>query len=28
MHQRQADTPYEGQYVTFGFTEGILLIRA
>jgi hypothetical protein len=24
MHQRQADTPYEGQYVTFGFTEGIL----
>lgn len=24
MHQRQAATPYEGQYVTFGFTEGIL----
>jgi CubicO group peptidase (beta-lactamase class C family) len=24
MHQRQADTPYEGQYVTFGFIEGIL----
>jgi len=24
MHRRQADTPYEGQYVTFGFTEGIL----
>jgi CubicO group peptidase (beta-lactamase class C family) len=22
MHQRQAETPYEGQYVTFGFTEG------
>jgi CubicO group peptidase (beta-lactamase class C family) len=24
MHQRQADTPYEGQYVTLGFTEGII----
>jgi CubicO group peptidase (beta-lactamase class C family) len=24
MHQRQADTSYEGQYVTFGFTEGII----
>lgn len=24
MHQRRADTPYEGQYVTFGFTEGML----
>lgn len=24
MHQRQADTPYEGQYVAFGFTEGII----
>lgn len=24
MRQRQADTPYEGQYLTFGFTEGIL----
>jgi CubicO group peptidase (beta-lactamase class C family) len=24
MHQRQADTPYEEQYVTFGFTEGII----
>ena len=24
MHQRQAETPYEGQNVTFGFTEGIL----
>jgi len=24
MHQRQADTPYDGQNVTFGFTEGIL----
>jgi len=23
MHQRQADTPYEGQAVTYGFTEGI-----
>jgi len=22
MHRRQAETPYEGQYVTFGFTEG------
>jgi CubicO group peptidase (beta-lactamase class C family) len=24
MHQRQAGTPYERQYVTFGFTEGII----
>ncbi len=24
MHRRQAETPYEGQYVTFGFTEGDL----
>lgn len=24
MHQRQADTPYDGQYVTFGFAEGII----
>lgn len=24
MHQRQAETPYEGQSVTLGFTEGIL----
>lgn len=24
MHQRQAETPYEGQNVTFGFVEGIL----
>jgi len=24
MHQRQAETPYEGQNVTFGFAEGIL----
>ena len=23
MQQRQAETPYEGQYVTFGFVEGI-----
>jgi CubicO group peptidase (beta-lactamase class C family) len=23
MHQRQAETPYEGQNVTFGFVEGI-----
>jgi CubicO group peptidase (beta-lactamase class C family) len=24
MHQRQAETPYEGQSVTFGFTEGVI----
>jgi CubicO group peptidase (beta-lactamase class C family) len=23
MHQRQADTPYEGQAVTYGFSEGL-----
>jgi CubicO group peptidase (beta-lactamase class C family) len=23
MHQRQAETPYKGQHVTFGFTEGL-----
>jgi hypothetical protein len=23
MHQRQAETPFEGQNVTFGFVEGI-----
>jgi hypothetical protein len=23
MHQRQAETPYKGQHVTLGFTEGL-----